>query len=513
LEGLAGRVRVAVQAILLSGFVLSSAAGIPEATFASQAVDPAPVAGNPGLLPSPGNPAPFPIIGDPAPVRSHDWRSPGLVSAVGGRVYDPRCVPLNSAGANIPNLLYHYPLSPAASTADIDATLSWLNAQHFRWLRVFVTGHGLPPADPRDPTGTARAPGSSAVAVAGLHLLLERTQVFNAAHTSDEAIYVLVALTDYYPAGVPGDRYAYDNPVYRGSPVLPAQWYRAGITSFEFEQEHAFGRLLNLPNYEVFFRDWVQAIVTPFASHPAIMGWQIGNELKARSSGRHGITTGQAYDWYLDFTTDIVDTIRGVDRNHIIFTGAQYIAELVDWEYRPHDMLVPALVPHYRSLVQRSLDACGRYCWNVWGLTSYDFNLYALDDATLMSQAGVASVFTEYGFTRGTPEEMEKHFGQDLIGAVRRGLGRPWITVDGGTSPYLHSAADLVLSGLSAGISPWGAPAPGPSAAYDADYLRGITVTPEQTALWTAWRETAERLEAANRASGPTTACFATRTA
>jgi hypothetical protein len=152
-----------------------------------------------------------------------------------------------------------------------------------------------------------------------------------------------------------------------------------------------------------------------------------------------------------------------------------------------------ALLPTYRRLVRQALDACGAYCWNVWGLTGYDFNLYPLDDAQLMAQQGVASVFTEYGFTRGSATDMERRFGGDARVAIQRGLGRTWQDVDGVTHPYLYSASDLVLSGLAAGISPWGAPAPGPLAALDADGQRGVT-----------------KLEAANQAAGVSAACLAT---
>jgi hypothetical protein len=443
---------------------------------------------------------------DAATPPSHDWRSPGFVSTVGGRLFDPACRPLNSAGANIPNLLYHYPLTSAAAAENIDATLAWLHGRHFRWLRVFATGHGLPGPD----SGAAvRAPQSADEAIAALRFLLDRVQAFNASRPPEEALYVLVALTDYYPAGVPGDRFAYDHPVYRGSPVLPAPWYRAGVWRFDFEQEHGFGRLTGLPNYEGHYLPWVRQIVAAFAEHPAVMGWQLGNELKARNSPRNGITPDEAYGWYLAFTRDVVDVIREYDRNHLIFMGAQYMAELVDWEYRPRDVPEPALLPTYRHLVRQALDACGRYCWNVWGLTSYDFNLYAVDDAMVMAQHGVTSVFTEYGFTRGTAEEMERRFGQDHAAAIRRGYGRSWVTIDGERRPYLYSAADLVLSGLAAGISPWGAPAPGATAILDADWQRGITLVSDEAQLWSTWRETAARLEAANRAAGISVACLA----
>ncbi|MCL4369560.1 MAG: hypothetical protein M1380_01440, partial [Chloroflexi bacterium] len=73
---------------------------------------------------------------------SHDWRTPGFVAAVGGRLYDPRCVPLNSAGTNVPNLPFRNGLQ---------ANLEWMRQHHLRWMRVFATGHALgPDLAPRD---------------------------------------------------------------------------------------------------------------------------------------------------------------------------------------------------------------------------------------------------------------------------------------------------------------------------------------------------------------------------
>src|SRR6185295_7793163 len=87
------------------------------------------------------------------------------------------------------------------------------------------------------------------------------------------------------------------------------------------------------PNYEVNYKPWVQSLVSDLADSPAIMGWQLGNELKARNNTRNGITEG--YSWYLEFVKDMTDTIRSVDKNHLVFIGAQYFGELTDIPYRP----------------------------------------------------------------------------------------------------------------------------------------------------------------------------------
>ena len=295
--------------------------------------------------------------------RTHDWRSTDFAAVVGGQIFDPGCVPMRSVGINVPNLLYR----PGQ-----EETLKWMHRNHIRWVRVFATGHAI---------GSERAPRDAAAAADALRTFLARVNAFNAHHDPSEAIYVLVSLTDYYPPAVPGDRFAYDHPTFDLTPILPAPWYRAGVRQFDFDQEHDQGLSTRMPNYEVFYKPWVRHLVASLAGDPAILGWQLGNELKARGSPRNGISSLQAYGWYLDFTRDMVDTIRSLDGNHLVFMGAQYIAELVDWEYRPQDQLDLDRVPEYHRLVKRMLENCGQYCWNVWSLTAYDFNPYPLDDA------------------------------------------------------------------------------------------------------------------------------------
>jgi hypothetical protein len=245
------------------------------------------------------------------------------------------------------------------------------------------------------------------------------------------------------------------------------------------------------------------------ADSPALLGWQLGNELKARNSPRNGITPVQAYEWYRAFTADMVDTIRAIDRNHVVATGVQYIAELVDWEYRPQGEPDPALVPEYRRLVSRMLDACGEHCWNLTSLTVYDFNLYPFDDAASFAAAGAATITTEYGFTRGTPLEMQGRFGGDRAAALSNGLDRGWRTLDDGAEPRLLGITDLVQRYNIAGVAPWGTPAPEPYAGFDADGDRGVTSAPDEAALWPAWRQVATRLNAANGIAGQAQECLA----
>jgi hypothetical protein len=188
--------------------------------------------------------------------------------------------------------------------------------------------------------------------------------------------------------------------------------------------------------------------------------------------------------------------------------GAQYMAELVDWNYRPNNSLATELLPGYRDLVQRALNACDRYCWNVWGLTGYDGNPFALDDAMVFDRAGVATAYTEFGFTREVHGGFQQLFTGDRAEAVRSGPATPWIDIDGHILPRGWSVQELFANAGVDGVGPWGSAPRTPEAELDADAGRGIFHAPDEAALWGAWREVTARLEAANRAAGASPECL-----
>ena len=431
----------------------------------------------------------------PPPLPNRDWRKTGFASVVDGQLYDPFCRPLRSVGSNVPNLMFRLGLRE---------NLEWMRQHQIRWMRVIATGHGQ----------TVRLeearPG---VVEQRLAELLREVEAFNATHPPHEAIYVLVSLTDYYEPGVPGDQYGYDHPNWCNARVLNAPWYRRGVTRYSFEQECGGGKLTDAPNYEVHFKPWVERIVAAGARSPALLGWQLGNEMKARDSQRNNID--EAFEWYVDWTADMTDTIRRIDQNHLVFAGAQYMAELSDWPYRPDigGGLHTPMLKEYKEFWEKMLRGCKTYCWNVWSLTDYDFRHYALDDAMFLRERGVAAMMTEYGFTIGTEDEERQRFGGDRRVAHRSGLARPWQDLDGVWHDRNWGTLELVERSGVQGIAPWGSPAPFPDAHpwIDLDRLRGISLAREGDELWQIWRQIAANLELGSSNRGLASAGAASR--
>ena len=421
---------------------------------------------------------------------SHDWRSPGFVGVVDGVIYDPDCWPLQAVGANVPNLIYR---------ESILQNLEWMRKNKVRWIRVFATGHREVPETDAE------------VQLQRVRELATLVESYNKSVGSADSIYMLIVLTDYYGHGVPGDQYIRDNASGCDFYVLPAPWFRRGFQRYSFQPECGDPAVSDVPNYEVFYKPWVRQLASDLANSPAILGWQFGNELKARNNTRNAIDAG--YDWYLDFVVDITDTIRSVDKNHLIFVGAQYFGELTDIPYRPGTGgIEPYLRTEYLKAVSQMARACGSFCWNVWPLTFYDFNPYPADDATILRRGGVATLATEFGFTLGTPTEESVRFGGNRPRALRFGLKRPWQDIDGEWHDNQWGLAESVREFGLNGVAPWGSPYPNPETdlGSDLDRRRGISLAPEGMELWQIWTGVAADLEYQNARAGSSSDCFST---
>ena len=421
---------------------------------------------------------------------NHDWRSPGFVGVIDGVMYDPDCWPLQSVGANVPNLVYR---------ESILQNLEWMRKNKVRWIRVFATGHReAPETDAEEQMQRVRE-------------LTNLVEAYNKVVGPSEAVYMLMVLTDYYGHGVPGDRYIRDNPEGCDYYVLPAPWFRRGTQRFSFQPECGDPGVSDVPNYEVYYKPWVMQLASDLANSPAILGWQLGNELKARNNARNEIEEG--YDWYLDFVADMTDSIRSVDKNHLIFVGAQYFAELTDIPYRPGSGgIEPDLRTEYFKAVRQMAQACGEYCWNVWPLTFYDYNAYPADDAMILRRGGIATLATEYGFTLGTPNEERVRYGGNRTRALRNGINRSWQDIDGNWWDNQWGLADTIYELEMNGAAPWGSPYPNPETdlGSDLDRRRGISLAPEGMELWQVWTGVAADLEYQNARAGSSSACFST---
>jgi len=425
----------------------------------------------------------------PKPLPSHDWRSVGYVSVVEGKLYDPFCRPLRSVGSNVSNLLFRDGLRD---------NLEWMRQHQMRWLRVIATGHGTMLPKEQINIGTVEQRLAS---------LLREVEGFNASHRPQEAIYVLVNFTDYYEPGIPGDQYGFDHAGWCNARVLNAPWYRRGFQRYSFDQECGGGRLTNAPNYEVNYKPWVERLVAVGARSPALLGWQLGNEMKSRDVTVDGVD--EAFDWYVDWLADMTDTIRAIDKNHLVLTGTQYLAELTDYAYRPGDGdPVRDMIPGYKARFEKILrGGCGEYCWNVWTLTNYDFHHYAIDDAMYLQGLNVPVIITEHGFTLGSPEEEKMRFDGDRVTALKYGRARAWTDIEGNRHQFDWSTSDLLNAAGLQGVAPLASPAPGASPAMDLDSLRGISLAREGDVLWQVWQEIGGRLEAENNQRGVSTGC------
>ena len=105
-----------------------------------------------------------------------------------------------------------------------------------------------------------------------------------------------------------------------GSATSCKNSWRRGFQRYSFEPECGDAAVSDVPNYEVFYKPWVRQLVSDLAESPAILGWQLGNVLKARNNVRNGIDEG--YDWYLDFVKEFGKTFYIMNRGRVVAEGA-----------------------------------------------------------------------------------------------------------------------------------------------------------------------------------------------
>ncbi len=179
-----------------------------------------------------------------------------------------------------------------------------IGGRRFRFVGVNLRGlvhygkqPGRPSADARTQLSAARGMGARVVRVFAPHreVSVDETvrrlrELLNMMHAEFPDMYLILALCNLYgdvDFRVPGDDGAYAN-----SPILPPEWFRTGYKG----------------PYTSFARTLVQA----FRDEPQILGYNVGNELKAE----------QQPELLVSFMHTMAAQIREWDQgNHLITTG------------------------------------------------------------------------------------------------------------------------------------------------------------------------------------------------
>ncbi len=215
------------------------------------------------VAPRGGSPDASTPTDSPAPSGAFVTRSGSEFAAGGARF---RFVGMNSAG------LPHYGAVPLrfARVDQIVTELDELRRMGVRVVRVFAA------AEDADHDAIAARLG----------------RVLDLA--APRGIYVIAALTDFYaatPYHPRGDRGQYARDPRFSIDLLSPAFFRGGYRS----------------NY----LPWVRSVVSRYAGHPAVFAWELGNEIKCDDDHRA----------FLAFARDVSDTIRALDRRHMITTG------------------------------------------------------------------------------------------------------------------------------------------------------------------------------------------------
>jgi len=159
------------------------------------------------------------------------------------------------------------PILPYAPASEIETELAEAARMGARVVRVFAA------ANDTDATTVA----------ARLGHVLDRAD----AH----GLTVIVTLTDFYPTTLfpRGDEGSYAN--VGGFTVLSADWFRSG--------------------FRAHYLPWVNEVVARYATHPAILAWELGNEIKCDAD----------HAAFLSFVDATTSAIRAHDSHHLITIG------------------------------------------------------------------------------------------------------------------------------------------------------------------------------------------------
>lgn len=371
---------------------------------------------------------------DTGPSRAgSDTRHAGFFNVRNGVLVDQRGRVFRGVGANLPGALEY------KRSVDFE----WLAERDVRWVRVFATNFDGPDMSAED-------------AARRLQRLVRE------AAASDIA--VLVAFTNYYTRGAPGDDRAFvqDNPNWCGNlHTLAAGWFAPSTLRFDSP-----GTLCgtparaDVPTFRVNYLPRALTIARALRDEQTLIGYQLGNEIRPYHRP----------DLYLAFVEYMVEQLRGVDPNHLITPGALNVAHVLDYGD-----------PAARAAFAAQLDDIP---WDFWSATLNDWEHFTFDDLAWAAQQRIPVLLTELNFclTDDGRQQWQEE-GRTRADVVRRGsFGHP-------------SVAELLrLTPGLAGAAPWGsAPLVNADMVGGSDAC-GLTNAPDAAEMWAAWTEVGRRL-------------------
>jgi hypothetical protein len=377
--------------------------------------------------------APNPAV-DSGPSRAgSDTSHVGFFNVRNGVLVDQRGRDFRGVGANLPGALEY--------ERAID--FEWLAERNVRWVRVFATNFDGPDMSHED-------------AARRLNSLVRE------AAASDIA--VLVAFTNYYTRGAPGDDRAFvqDNPNWCGQlHTLAAGWFDPSTLRFDSPATPCgTPSRADVPTFRVNYLPRALTVARALRHEPNVIGYQLGNEIRPYHRP----------DMYLAFVEYMVDQLRGFDPNHLITPGALNIAHVLDYGD-----------PAARSAFAAQLDDIA---WDFWSATLKDWEQFTFDDLAWAAHQRIPVLLTELNFCLTSDGRRQwQEAGRSRADVVRSG-----------SFGHLSVAELLDLTPGLAGAAPWGsAPLVNADMVGGSDAC-GVTNAPDAAQMWAAWTDVGRRL-------------------
>lgn len=199
-------------------------------------------------------------------------------------------------------------------------------------------------------------------------------------------MFVIAALTDLYndtPFHPQGDD-PYYTPVSDGHTLLNEQWFRGG--------------------YRLNYLALADHLVTRFREHPALLAWEIGNELKLDNQP----------EVLIKFMHDVARFIRQRDHNHLITTGMisthhahmMHRQDLQQQLYRSPDIDFLTIHAYNRHMVSERVEPDD---------PRRDEKVHKNDDSRLAAEVRKPFIVEEAGFDAGRGQKRDGMVAEDMV--------------------------------------------------------------------------------------------------